>query len=98
MYDQYIKCIQRQLYLEPVEWNFKRHEDYNGILEHVSESLANQYLTEIKNRFKIFYETYLETLIEISIRNDLFGNTIKCNFSNFRTCSPSNLRYICILF
>ena len=64
------------------------------MLEHVGKSHGNQYLNEIKKKFRTFYEDNLEFLIKVCHLNDKYGKTVKCNFKNFTICSPSNLRYI----
>ncbi len=75
-------------------WSFKSNHEYCGILEHVSESQGNEYLFHIRNQFDTMYDIYKDLLIELCQKNDLYGQTNKCNFANFTYCSPSNLRYI----
>ena len=95
LYDNYQTTIETELKItNPLEWTFKSNDQYRGILEHSTEGQGNQYLVEIKKKFSQLYTDYKELLIDLCNKNDLYGQTIKANISDFAFCSPSNLRYI----
>lgn len=75
--------------------NFKNNEAYTNILEHVTESLGEQYLKLI---FKEFSEIAEDDVIKYLNMNDLFGNTVKStyvtNSGTILSCSPTSLRYV----
>jgi hypothetical protein len=75
--------------------NFKNNEAYTNILEHVTESLGEQYLKLI---FKEFFEISEEDVIKYLNMNDLFGNTVKSTYvtnnGSIISCSPTSLRYV----
>jgi hypothetical protein len=76
------------------QWDFKSNEKYTSILEHVCQSLGDEYLREIITRFPLFYNEQKKFLIELCNTNDLYGMPNKFEYNDFTTCSPSNLRYI----
>ena len=94
MYSKYQEVIKTQLTLNPEELDFKNIDDYTEVLEHTSNFYGEQYLDIIKNNFKQFYESNIDTLKNICNLNDKYGKTSKHLFENFMTCSPSNLRYL----
>ena len=94
MYDNYTNCIKSFVQTDINEWTFKSNPHYNGILEHVSDEQGNSYLVEIKNKFNMIYNTNTEHLIEICNKNDSCGKPKKYKFTDFTSCSPTNLRYI----
>ena len=94
IYTKYESVCNENYILECNEWNFKSNDSYNVVLEHVNKEQANLYLKQIITEFTDIYNNNKSTLIDICNRNDLYGNTIKQNFDNFTSCSPSNLRYI----
>jgi len=49
---------------------------------------------EILNRFNTIFESNKQYFIELCNTNDYYGNPNKCDFYDFTTCSPTNLRYI----
>jgi len=93
-YDSYSVSIERELSKSCSDWTFKSDKEYVKVLEHVSQDLGAQYLIEIKNRYGPLYEKNKKLLIELCQKNDLYGKTIKSQFDEFTTCSPTNLRYI----
>jgi hypothetical protein len=95
MYNEYINYIKSFVYTTDInEWSFKSHHAYREILEHVTKNIADAYLFEINDKFKSFYNTNKNDLIDICHENDLYGNPNKNYFDNFTLCSPTNLRYI----
>lgn len=78
---------------------FKINTHYNGILEHVDETIGNQYLTLIINEFVDTQIIQINDVINFAKINDTFGSPNICFFNlvNFGInfyCSPSSLRYI----
>ena len=60
IYKRYTDFIKNtQLKLKPDEWNFKNCDDYTYMLEHVQKQEGDEYLKEIKDKFKAFYEKNL---------------------------------------
>lgn len=97
IYKRYTDFIKNtQLKLKPDEWNFKNCDDYTYMLEHVQKQQGDEYLKEIKDKFKAFYEKNLNILRILCNLNDKYGKTKKFNYPNFMDCSPTNLRYIFI--
>tara|TARA_R110002020_G_scaffold406093_1_gene616128 strand:- start:257 stop:1048 length:792 start_codon:yes stop_codon:yes gene_type:complete len=95
LYNDYQAAIKPELQItNPLEWSFKRNDQYRAMLEHCSESQGTQYLIELKKKFSQLYTDHKELLIDLCNKNDLYGQTIKANISDFAFCSPSNLRYI----
>lgn len=99
MYNKYTNYIKTQVNLNPEEWDFKKNRDYCTILEHCNETQADQYFNVIIKKFKTFYESNLDNIINICQLNDKYGKPKKYHLKNFMTCSPSNLRYLlhCLL-
>lgn len=75
--------------------NFKNDSKYREILEHVSLEDGKEYLNHILSDF---IEIEEEKIINFTIINEMFGNSIKnCyNLPSGKTinCSPTTLRYI----
>jgi hypothetical protein len=94
MYDAYTNYIKSFINEDIRTWTFKSSPEYRIILEHCTEEHGNQYIAAIQERFGELYERNKGLLVDICRANDIYGNTIKCDFANFTTCSPSNLRYI----
>jgi hypothetical protein len=94
MYTRYQAAITSQLDKKPEDLDFKSNEDYRVILEHCSEQQGKAYLDEIKKHFSEFYAKHKDKLKDICQVNDKYGKTIKVDFQDFMSCSPSNLRYI----
>jgi len=93
-YDNYVNTIRNNISLNPNDWYFKSDPAYTDVLEHVSEHVGNRYLSEIKVRFFAYYNNNKQLLVDLCLKNDLYGKTNKYNFYDFITCSPTNLRYI----
>lgn len=75
--------------------DFKQHNNYCGILEHVSRELGDKYLSLIETEYDIPFEHIAEF---VSI-NDTYGNPKKESFFSSKynvllECSPTSLRYI----
>lgn len=94
IYTDYTNYIESILTDDINKWTFKSHPDYCFVLEHVSKEEGNSYMFEIENRFNLIYSANKQFLIELCHENDLYGNPKKYSFSNFTSCSPTNLRYI----
>lgn len=69
--------------------NFKRHPDYQAILEHVTEDEGEKYLDIIKNN-----SPELLNNINQFKDNDLVGGPITYDYPEIGNISPSTLRYI----
>jgi len=72
--------------------SFKRHADYNSILEHVNEQEGGQYLEYINQHFPE-YKEYLDKFKE----NDNVGGPVMFNYGEVGMISPTTLRYIKVL-
>lgn len=94
MYENYINVVRENLLLQKYELNFKSNENYTQILEHVSFKFGCEYLELIKNEFSDYFYKNKKHLLDLCMKNDMYGKTIKSNFDYFCVCSPSNLRYI----
>ena len=94
IYSRYQECIQSFIQLDKDDWDFKSNDNFVYMLEHVSSDMGYGYLDEIINKFETIYNEKKDYLIELSHKNDVYGKTIKASFSDFTTCSPTNLRYI----
>ena len=94
IYSEYQECINTFIHLDKIEWNFKSNPKYNYMLEHVWEQLGKDCLSEIINRFYLFFTKNKNYLIELCNINDLYGEPNKAIFNDFTTCSPTNIRYI----
>ena len=74
--------------------NFKNNESYTYMLEHVTESLGEQYLKLIFTDFEIS----VEDVVKYLTMNDSFGNPVKSTYvtkdGDIVVCSPSSLRYV----
>lgn len=93
-YNDYANTIRNNLLLDPNDWYFKSDPAYTAILEHVSQDVGNRYFSEIKERFSSYYNNNKQLLIELCLKNDLYGKTNKSIFNDFSICSATNLRYI----
>lgn len=94
MYETYANYIETFVESNANEWSFKSNPAYCYMLEHVTDRLGFQYLTEISNRFSELYNNNKQLLINLCKINDTYGKTIKYNYKGFTECSPTNLRYI----
>jgi hypothetical protein len=96
-YDLYCNFLTNEELKEPENQytNFKNNEAYTNILEHVSESLGEQYLKLISKEFQEISE---EDVVRFLTLNDEFGNTVKSiyvtNNGTIISCSPTSLRYV----
>ena len=81
-------CLQASTHME-IFAQFRRHEVYRQILEHVSPSEGKQYLSEIQNNYP-----ELLTQIELFKENDFFGNPEIAPYEGIGNICPSTLRYI----
>ena len=75
--------------------DFKRHDNYCGILEHVSKELGDKYLELIETDFDVPFED----IVKFVTINDANGNPKKETFFSGKhrvllECSPTSLRYI----
>lgn len=94
IYLRYQECIQSFIQLNKEDWDFKSNDNFVYMLEHVSPVMGDGYLNEIIKKFATIYNDKKDYLIDISHKNDFYGKTKKVCFSDFTTCSPTNLRYI----
>ena len=94
IYSNYTNYIKSFINTDINSWHFKSNELYTGILEHVTYQQGMEYLDTIKDKFKSFYDEHKYDLVQLCKKNDLYGSTIKFDYSDFIECSPSNLRYI----
>lgn len=94
IYNDYCNYINSFINIDINLWNFKSNLYYRGILEHVSEELGLEYLNCIIDKFPHFYNKNKNYLIELCHKNDSIGCTLKYDYNNFTSCSPTNLRYI----
>ena len=84
-------CIKASMFIK-VFSNFRRNQDYNKILEHVSNEQGKSYLDEIvKNNSKLLL--YMPTFK----KNDEWGNPRLSEYAKIGKISPSTLRYIKVL-
>jgi hypothetical protein len=95
MYSGYTEFI-KNINIDNITYsNFKNNPKYNGILEHVSFELGNEYLNFIEKEFS---EITTEQIIEYLRINDKFGNPkmFEFNIKNEQKvmCSPTSIRYI----
>jgi len=72
--------------------NFKQLPDYNIVLEHVSNSLGQDYLNVIKRDNPFL----LGSVNEFKV-NDIYGNPMTFKYDEIDMISPSTLRYIKVL-
>ena len=94
IYKKYTDYIHTFIDSDIEEWYFKSNPNYVYMLEHVSGQQGSDYSNEIQTRFNLFYNQNKNYLIELCNINDLYGKTNKITYTNFTTCSPTNLRYI----
>jgi len=73
--------------------NFKNHESYTYMLEHVTEDLGEKYLRHIFDEFDVS----ITDVVKYLLLNDSFGNPVKSNYftkdGGIISCSPTSLRY-----
>ena len=89
IYAEYVEQCKRAVEDEEAFENFKQNSSYNQILEHVSESLGQDYLKKITKECD-----YLIKYFEKFKENDLIGNPRRYEYGRFGLVSPSTLRYI----
>jgi hypothetical protein len=93
MYDRYIEYVKSIKEIQNSD--FKSHEDYTYILEHVSYDLGQQYLNVIK---RIHFDIDDSLILNYILLNDKYGKPKKHTyFLNSETsfeASPTSLRYI----
>ncbi|HUX57070.1 MAG TPA: putative sugar O-methyltransferase [Bacteroidales bacterium] len=92
-YNAYLNVCRKAVVNEDVFKNFKRHQDYTPILEHVSFLQGLEYLTEIGRDFP-----YLLRYINKFATNDHVGNPRTYHTKEIEIeISPTTLRYIKVL-
>jgi putative sugar O-methyltransferase len=94
MYSDYSLFIKNINKTNIIDSNFKSHNNYTSILEHVSENLGQEYINYIKKNFQ---EISNNDIIKFINLNDLYGNPKKYDLKLDETtinCSPTSLRYI----
>ncbi|MCL2717307.1 MAG: putative sugar O-methyltransferase [Lachnospiraceae bacterium] len=72
--------------------SFRKNEIYNVVLEHLTESIGNEYLEIILSR-----DTFDEITWELFKQNDLYGSPLCFNYTKIGIISPTTLRYIKVL-
>jgi putative sugar O-methyltransferase len=75
---------------------FKHQPQYTGILEHVSESLGQEYLTLIRAEYS---RISADSILEYVEKNDRYGGPQKYTYTMPESgvhfeCSPTSLRYV----
>lgn len=92
-YNPYINVINKTNNLQPEEWYFKSDPQYQGVLEHVSQSDGNAYWDHLKKEFpdKLYQK---DKFITLAHTNDSLGKPTKFDIKDFTNCSPTNLRYL----
>jgi hypothetical protein len=93
-YSEYERVLKFQNLMMDFELSFKSNKTYQTILEHTDIFNGIEYLDCIKNEFGNIYSNNKDFLIELCVKNDKYGKSIKSNIPSFTSCSPSNLRYI----
>ena len=89
----YVSVCERATYDEAVFNEFKRHPEYQGILEHVSAEQGQVYLAIVKTYYSHMLEKF--TLFK---ENDSIGNPISLDFGpSVGYTSPTTLRYVKVL-
>jgi len=73
--------------------NFKRHQDYTYMLEHVNQEQSDQYINEIMRDNPSLFES---DIFERFAENDSVGNPLTYN-SMFGNFSPTLFRYVKVL-
>ena len=94
MYEHYCNYIKLIINNDINQINFKSNKVYNGILEHVSKEMGDDYLSVIKDNFGDIFNKNFSYISKICKLNDYIGKPQLYDFYNFIECSPSNLRYI----
>lgn len=87
-YSRYIEAVGNIVATKDLS-SFKRHPDYEDILEHVSYPIGIEYYNHIRESTEI----PTHHIILFCKINDKVGNPKKYDFGNFE-CSPTSLRYI----
>jgi hypothetical protein len=87
-YSRYANFVDRSLNANDIS-NFKRHPDYQYMLEHVGPDQGAQYLQCIQKNTTI----PKELIYAFCEMNDAIGNPIRHTFGSL-SCSPTCLRYI----
>jgi len=85
----YVAFVQEAVENYDVFKNFKRHPDYQMVLEHVGQADGMKYLNIIKNQSPEFLD-----VIDKFKNNDLIGNPVTCSYPETGQISPTTLRYI----
>jgi len=88
LYERYHNFVKKILLKNDIS-NFKNHNDYRYMLEHVSFEEGLQYYNFIISKFNLTNDE----IYSFCIKNDSIGNPIKFNYS-FGNASPTSLRYI----
>jgi putative sugar O-methyltransferase len=92
-YSKYLKVCRDAVEYPVVFSTFKKRPNYTYVLEHVSETLGEEYLNEIKDKspYLLKYLTKFITNDSIGKPNTYFYKEIGCSIS------PTTLRYIKVL-
>jgi hypothetical protein len=85
----YLQACQKAITSDEYFKIFKTDPDYQGILEHVSESFGAQYLSIIKKKYPYLYKIIGQLKI-----NDYLGSPIIYEYPEIGLISPTTLRYI----
>lgn len=85
----YVAFVQRAVRSPRVFENFKRHPNYQSILENVSQGDGERYLERIQAE-----SPQLLQRIEEFKENDLIGNPVTYSYPEVGRISPTTLRYI----
>jgi len=99
MYNSYINYAQNITQHNISTINFKSNNNYNGILEHVSNEQGKEYIDLINETItSVFPEISIEDIKGYLILNDKYGDPKKHTFilsdNSTVRCSPTSLRYV----
>lgn len=73
-------------------WNFKRHDDFTYMLEHVMPDMGEAYLQLIEDHYT--YNANKDLYVRLCRMNDIYGQPRRFDFEDFLYTSCTNLRYI----
>lgn len=85
----YLNSVNRAIYNYSKFKVFKRDRNYNSVLEHVSQTMGEEYLKEIKA-----IDPKIYSLIDSFKINDIYGKPLTYQYGKLGHISPSTLRYI----
>ena len=89
MIDDYLQACKDFTDNDELFSNFKRDSRYTPVLEHLTESDALLYVSEMKSK-----ETLTETILDSVRENDLYGSPLTINHSELGMISPTTVRYL----